>query len=349
MVFIKKINLFFLVFALALFILIFLMLIPYTKTIIASATIAYIFYPLYKKLLKLIKNKSLTSLFMLIIVFMIVIVPLFLIFANLISEGKRVYSDFKSQVIEVQTLNFMEKLNLSERFSFINFEKIIEQISANFQKVLFSLTSKVLTAIPNLLLHLFIGLFAMFFFFKDGEVMITKFKEILGLPKHHHDFLSKEVSDMVYSTIYGNIIVALIQSIAALIGYFIFGVKTPVLFGVLTFFVSVLPYVGAPLVWFPISALMIVEGLLFNSPKFYNGIGLMLWGFFIVSTIDNITKPKIIGDKAKLHPLLVLLGIIGGIRVFGFIGIIIGPVACALASAIIKLQLKHSFELWLKE
>jgi len=348
-VFIKKINLFFLLFTVVVFIIFFVMLFPYAKTIIASATIAYIFYPLYKKLLKSIRNRSLASLLMIVIVFMFIIIPLFLIFANLISEGKRVYSDFKSQIIEAKTLNFIEKLNLRERFSFINLDRIIEQISSNFEKVLFSLTSKVITIIPNLLLHLFIGLFSLFFFFKDGEAMILKFKEMIGLPKHHHDFLSKEVSDMVYSTIYGNIIVALIQAIAALIGYFIFGIKTPILFGVLTFFVSILPYVGAPLVWFPISFLMIVEGLLFDSPKFYNGIGLMLWGFFIVSTIDNITKPKIIGDKAKLHPLLVLLGILGGIRVFGFIGIIIGPVICALTSAIIELQLKHDFQLWLKE
>jgi predicted PurR-regulated permease PerM len=324
------------------------MLFPYAKTIIASATIAYIFYPIYKKLLKILKNKNWTSMFMLLIVFIIVIVPLFLIFANLISEGRRVYSDFKSQVIEAQTQNLIEKLNISEKFSFINLDRVVEQTSSNFEKVLFSLTSKALTIVPNLLLHLFIALFSLFFFFRDGEVMILKFKEIIGLPKQHHDLLSREISDMVYSTIYGNIIVSLIQAIAALIGYFIFGIKTPILFGVLTFLVSVLPYVGAPLVWFPISALMIVEGLLFNSPKFYNGIGLMLWGFFIVSTIDNITKPKIIGDRAKLHPLLVLLGIIGGIRVFGFIGIIIGPVICALASAIIGMQLKHGFDLWLK-
>lgn len=333
----------------ALFILVLIMLLPYAKTIIASATIAYIFYPVYKIILKFVRNKNLASILMLIIVFLFVIIPLFLIITSLISEGRRVYSDFKSEIVEVETLNLIEKLKLNEKVSFINFERIFEQISINFENLIISITSKIIVLIPNLLLHLFIGLFALFFFFRDGEKMLLKFKEMIGLPKHHHDFLSKEVSEMIYSTIYGNIIVALIQAIAALIGYFIFGINTPILFGVLTFFAAVLPYIGAPLVWFPISVFMIIEGLLFNSPKFYNGIGLMLWGFIIVSTVDNLTKPKIIGDRAKLHPLLILLGIIAGIRVFGFIGIVIGPVICALASAIIDLQLKHGFELWLKE
>jgi len=120
------------------------------------------------------------------------------------------------------------------------------------------------------------------------------------------------------------------------------------MWAVLTFFAAILPFIGAPLIWFPIAILRIIEGFLGKSNYVYSGVGLLLWGFLLVSTIDNIIKPKIIGDRAKLHPLIVFLGIIAGLKLFGFIGIIVGPVICAIAVSIINLHLKHGTELWLR-
>jgi len=101
---------------------------------------------------------------------------------------------------------------------------------------------------------------------------------------------------------------------------------------------SLIPYIGSSIVWLPASLMLIINGYTdMDTSIILKGMLLMLYGIFIVSTIDNILKPKLIGDKSGLHPLLVLLGVVGGLKFLGFIGVIVGPIIIALLITFIKI------------
>jgi len=126
-------------------------------------------------------------------------------------------------------------------------------------------------------------------------------------------------------------LVAFIQGVLAGIGYFIFGVKSPVLLGVLTALAALIPVVGTAIVWGPTVIIYFFNAMASNdSTGIALSLGLLAYSIFPVSIIDNFIRPKIIGDKSKTHPILVLLGILGGVATFGFVGILLGPIIITL-------------------
>jgi predicted PurR-regulated permease PerM len=118
----------------------------------------------------------------------------------------------------------------------------------------------------------------------------------------------------------------------------IFGVSSPITWGIAMFFLALIPYVGTGLVWGPAAAIMILQGAsTSDNYLLWKGIGLAIYGLIIVSSIDNILKPKIIGHHSRVHPVLVLVGIFGGLALMGIPGIVVGPVALAMAVTLLEL------------
>ena len=198
--------------------------------------------------------------------------------------------------------------------------------------------SNILFSIPIFMLDLFIVLFVMFFLFRDGKVFVDKIERIMPLKGKYRKYVFKKLNDMAYAVIYGSIIIAVIQGTLGGIGFFIVGLPSPLLWGIVMIFASLIPYVGSSIIWFPASLMLIFNGYLnMETNLIIKGILLMLYGIFIVGTIDNILKPKIIGDKSGLHPVLVMLGVVGGLAFLGIVGIIIGPIILAMLVTFIKI------------
>jgi predicted PurR-regulated permease PerM len=178
----------------------------------------------------------------------------------------------------------------------------------------------------------------MYYMFVDGRSMFVALKDSLPLRDDHSERIFRHFNDVIYATIYGAIVLAVVQGLMATIGYFIFGVSSPVIFGLLTIIAAFIPFVGAAIVWFPVSVSMIVTGLLAgDNSGLGRGVGLAVFGVLFVSTIDNVLRPKIVGDRARIHPLVVLLGVFGGLALFGFVGIMIGPLLLTLFIAALKI------------
>ncbi len=185
---------------------------------------------------------------------------------------------------------------------------------------------------------MFVVLFVMFFLFRDGKILVNKIERIMPLKSKHRKHVFKKLNDMTYAVVYGSIIIAIIQGTLGGIGFLIFGLPSPLLFGVVMIFASLIPYIGSSIIWFPAALILIFNGYInLETTPIIKGILLILYGIFIVGTIDNVLKPKIIGDKGGLHPVLVLLGVVGGLSFLGFIGIIVGPIILAMLVTFIKI------------
>jgi predicted PurR-regulated permease PerM len=178
--------------------------------------------------------------------------------------------------------------------------------------------------------NLILVLVLMYFCFLDGEGLLSWFYQIVPMPVAHVEAIAHRVYQTINAVITGAVMTAGVQGLLAIIGYLIAGVPLAMFFGVLTGFSAMIPIGGAALVWIPITIFM------FTTSQSW-GIFLGFWGLLVVSGIDNFLKPILIGNQARMPILLVFCAIIGGLNVYGFTGIIIGPILVAMLLAFISI------------
>jgi predicted PurR-regulated permease PerM len=187
--------------------------------------------------------------------------------------------------------------------------------------------------ISTFIVTLPIILLTVFFFFIDGEAMLRKIQLWTPLPNKYDRELFVKFKDVSRSTIFSSLVTAVAQGIIGAIGFTIVGL--PAFFiGILMAFTSLLPYVGAGIIWVPMSIYLLVTAPL------WKGLFLLAWGFAVVSTVDNLIRAYIIKGKAHVHPIFVFFSILGGIAIFGFWGVVFGPLIVALAVTVL-----HIYEL----
>lgn len=173
-------------------------------------------------------------------------------------------------------------------------------------------------------------LFVVFYGLVDGPRLIAYAREASPLDDELDNELIGEVRKTVDAVFLGHIIVSVIQGLLGGIGLLIFGVPGVVFWTFVMIILSLIPLVGAFLVWAPAGIYLLATG------HTWQGVGLLLWGGLLVSTIDNFLRPKIVGTRADIHPVTVLVGVLGGLSAFGFIGFVLGPLVLAMLVAVIN-------------
>jgi len=312
---------------------------PYLTAVLTGMIFSYIFYPLYFRINKRIASKNLSSLIASILVVLIITLPLFFVLNTVSKEAYATYLLSKQKVLSGQFLTECEPADkiICKAVNYLTNEVNQPQVRYYFDTTIKSITGRVTKDISNILFSLhvlvldtFIVLFVMFFLFKDGKIFVNKIENMLPLKPSYRKHVIKRLNSMASAVIYGNLIIAIAQGTLGGIGFFIFGLSSPLLWGVIMIFASLLPYIGTSVIWLPASLFLIFSGYAnMETSLITKGILLMLYGVFIIGIIDNILKPKLIGDRSGLHPVLVLLSVVGGINFLGFIGVIIGPMIIA--------------------
>lgn len=187
------------------------------------------------------------------------------------------------------------------------------------------------SALRNILFFLFqLGVltFSLFFLLRDGAKVFRRAVELVPLPEEHKTALVARLYTTVTAVLRGIFVVAGVQGLLAAAGYFLFGVPFAVLLGAVTAFFAPIPIVGTGVVWIPTALGLLASG----SPD--KAFAVALWSVLIVGSIDNLLRPILIGAEAKLPILLLFFGMLGGLQVYGFAGIIVGPVVVALFLAL---------------
>lgn len=326
----------------------FLIIKPFLTALLTGMVFSYVFYPFYKKILSKISNKNASAFIASVLVVIVITMPLFFILNTISKEAYTAYILSRQKSSNVQLLSSECQPADKSACKLLNYfaEKVNDpQIKYYLDTTIKGATTRItgkisdiLISVPVFMLHMFITLFVMFFLFKDGHLLINKVERLLPLKEKHRDRVLKKLNDMTFAVIYGSIAVAIIQGTLGGIGFFIFGLPTPLLWGLVMIFASFIPYVGSTIIWLPAALFLIFNGYTTADSTFViKGVLLIIYGVFVVGTIDNILKPKIIGEKGGLHPVLVLLGVVGGLQFFGFIGVMIGPILLALLVAFVNI------------
>jgi len=305
-------------------------ILPFLTVIFAAAIITYIFYPEFRRLNKYIKSKSICALLMVLIILLIIIIPVFLIINALAIEAVSFYQN-------VKTIDLTPVSALLSKFvqGGIDVNIYIKDIASSVVSFIIRSASDFFFALPQKVLILFVTIFIMYYFFKDGDKMVNLFGKLFPIKADHRNELLAEFKKVIYATIYGVIVSAAIQGLIGTLGLIIFDVSSPILWGSIMVLTAIIPFIGTWLIWLPAALFKIFNG------DFFNGFGLLVYGILIVSLIDNFIKPKLISGKSKIHPVLIILGVFGGLKVFGLIGVMLGPLILAMLFLIYSFYIKR--------
>ncbi len=308
---------------------------PFLVEIIAAAILVSIFYTPYEWLAKKLKgSKKTAALIMCLLVVLIVIVPI----VNLIIYGAQqsveAYSEVikyaeKSEVDNVIKDNILAKADLFG-FNGESFKEVIIDVTKRMSNWFASGAASFVKGTTGFVVSLILIIFTMFFFFVDGKNMVEKLMHWTPLPNRYDKEIFKKFRDVSFSSVISIFVTAVAQGVLGGLGFVVVGLPA-FLPAVFMAFLSLIPYVGAAIIWIPASIYLLFMG------KIVQGIGLAIWGGVVVSNVDNLIRAKMIKGKAQVHPIFIIFSILGGIALFGFWGVIFGPLIISLAVTILHI------------
>jgi predicted PurR-regulated permease PerM len=316
-----------------------LMIWPFLNLIALAAILGVVFSPLHKRVLKEVKGETIGTFVTLLIILTILIVPLWLVGQLLFNELVDLYKKFQDGGLNFESSNIIDQLppglkTVAETFS-NDFTAIVSKVTNNA----FELISQILSNLAGFFLSIFLMLFMLFYFLKDGQKIKALLIDLSPLNDTYEHALFKRVEEAISGVIKGSFLIAIIQGFAATIGFIIFGVPQPVLWGAFTVMAAIVPNVGTSLSLIPAILYLLITGHTGQA------VGLTIWAVVIVGLVDNALGPKLISNKIKLHPLLVFLSVLGGLQFFGIVGILFGPILMAVFSTLVDIyrgDIKHT-------
>jgi predicted PurR-regulated permease PerM len=313
---------------------------PFSADLIWAGIISLALYPLYRRVLTLLRGRAgLTAGIMTLVTLLIVIGPAIALLAVLASQTVDLYQWAAEGISSGAAIEFWQKATsaISQKtmhypfLAQLDLKGILIKGLSQFSSSLASQVGTVLKDSLLLVIHLFIMLTVLFFFFKNGENYYRTAMDLFPFSGEQKQAIARKLHDTFTAVINGIFLIALGQGMMTGIGFAVFGVPFPVFWGFLAAILALLPVGGASLVWIPGALYLLISGLPVK------GILLALWGIVLVSLPDNFLKPLVIGKKANIPTLFLFLGILGGLQAYGFFGILFGPLIVTLLTAFIQI------------
>lgn len=312
---------------------------PYFLALFLAGLLAYMLFPIHSWLVKKTKSPKLSAILICVLVLLILILPSIFFFKTLIQEAYIIYITIK-QRLATGIIQGCEASICEASKEFLNIPEVKSQIegaSRYITNYIIQKGSDLIASIPTIIINIFLMIFSMYYLLLQGPRFIERIGFYLSLKQKDYAKILNRLREVTKGILYGYVLVAFLQGILGGIGFWIFGVPSPIFWGIVMAFLALIPYLGTGFVWAPSAILLILNGLSQNSNSLIlKGTGLFFYGLLIISGIDNVIRPKIISDKAKIHPAIILIGIFGGISLFGIFGVIIGPMVLSLAAIIIE-------------
>ena len=308
---------------------------PFLKPLLLGALLAGLFHPLYRWITRLLGGRpSLGAAVTLVVLLVLGLGPLS-VFLGIVVQQALTVSDqaipwLSQHLGAASTYNVHEWLvrrfpSLAEYIP--SQEQLLQQVgtaakTAGAFLVNFAASMTALTA--TFLLNLFVMLYAMFFFFRDGHTILERIFYYLPLNDEDETRMLARFTSITRATVKGTLVIGAIQGALAGVAFWVAGIDGAALWGTVMTILSIIPGIGAPLVWVPVVIVLFLNG------QYLTATLLLVWCAAVVGTIDNFLRPVLVGRDAKMPDLLILIGTLGGLFLFGPIGFIVGPIICGL-------------------
>lgn len=345
----KNYNVYFFFFVLAgISVLTYFVVKPFLISFLIAAILAHLFAPMYRFFLRGLRSRGLSSFLACLFIALIIVVPILIVLSLVIDEIQNILSTFivnpegnrkiiSSLSENIGTFPLLEKFDLGKN---ITQESMLSGVK-NFSQNTLAILQSTYSSVTHFVFVTFVMFFSLFYLFIDGENLVKKIMQLSPLRDKYEKVLINKFNSITRATIKGTTIIAIIQGLLGGVLFAVVGVPSPVLLGILMTVASVIPSFGAGLIWLPVGILMLIFGYLTE------GLVIIFFGALVISMIDNLIRPKLVGRDTQMHPLLILFSTLGGIALFGISGFIVGPIIMSLFVAfweIYALEFKEQLE-----
>ncbi|HEX8974627.1 MAG TPA: AI-2E family transporter [Patescibacteria group bacterium] len=305
---------------------------PFLMAIVLAAILATLFHGMYGFLLRITRqHEGLSALLTSVVALLVFVIPLTVVIGLVSSEIMTAYNnsmatgDFYQRSIAPIVNKFeasgLYKTPLAQQALS---KDAFTQYSSQAGKFLLSVAQSTYQSIANLLFLIFVTFFSLYYFLKDGKKLVEKIMYISPLKNAHEKLLLEKFTSISLATVKGSLAIAVVEGVIGAVAFRIGGIPSVATWGVAIGLFSLIPLVGSGIIWMPAALILLLTG------HIWQGIFLVAIGFGILSTIDNVLRPRFVGKNVQLHPLLVFFATLGGLTMFGPIGFIVGPIVVAL-------------------
>ncbi len=320
---------------------VFKMFSPFIITLLISFILWQLFKKCFEFFKKVVKNAQIASFLTCILIALIVIIPIFIIGSIASKEALDIYGNIsnnpsivvgfedKMKLWVVQQGNHfgLEEAKVNDYFTSINLNEVTNQVAG----VTAGILQQVYTQLSWFIFLVFVMIFTLYYFFLDGEKFLRYLFRISPLPQRDDNTLFERFMSMSRATLRGSVIMGIIQGVLGGVAFFFLGIGSPVFWGLMMTFFSVIPLVGSAIIWLPMAIWLFVTG------QVMSGLILVFVGTFVMGGFDNFLRPRLVGKNTAIHPVLILLGTLGGIVEFGAMGFIVGPIIISIFVTILEI------------
>jgi len=302
---------------------------PILLSIIMGLLLAFLFMPIYRWTYKYVKSKNLSASLICVLFMLILIIPMWLLTPMIIDQSFKFYLAAQQMDFITPFKKIFPSLFASDQFS-SEVGSVLRSFITKTTNSFMNSISQVILNFPTLALHFIVVIFTFFFALRDNERLIGYVKSLLPFPKEVEKKLFDSSKAITAAVIYGQVVIGVLQGIVAGIGFLIFGVPNALLLTLLAIIAGIFPIIGTTLVWLPVAIYLLIANNIGAAT------GVLIFGL-VSSSIDNFLRPVFVSKRTKVHSSLILIGMIGGLFLFGILGIIIGPLILAYLLIIIEL------------
>jgi predicted PurR-regulated permease PerM len=313
-----------------------LMVKPFMAVLMWAAVLVIVFYPIHRRLVERTKKPSLSALISCALVILTILVPVTLVTLAVISELSGAVQNVQAGINYLLDPNSPRTGRLFQWVSnYVDVERLRsgEYLTQQLRGAAGPLAGRTLSVIGGLIgaiVQMFFVIFTMYYLFRDGVRIFDTIRDSRPLNRKQAEAIMGRVKEVVAASVYGVLAIAVIQGTLGGLAFWALGVPSAIVWGVVMTFLSMIPMLGAFLVWVPAAIYLALTG------HYVKAILLVLWGTLVIGMIDNFLRPKLVGGRTRLHELLIFFAVLGGLQVFGVLGIVLGPVVLALAMGLVQ-------------
>lgn len=306
-----------------------LMLRPFVDVVLWAAVLAIVSYPLQARLVRRTGRPSLSAILTCLAVIAVVVVPVTFIGLAVLKQAAGLASSLPATA---ERLLNPESSHMQFIGRYVDLETVlspsylVDRMRA-FSGVIAARSFDIIGGVLGTAAQLFFMLFTLYFLLRDSKPILSAVHDMLPLDEADTQDLSRRTQEIIQASVYGVLVIAVIQGFIGGVAFAALGLPSPILWGVVMVVLSMIPLAGSAIVWGPAALILLVQG------HWIKATILVAVGTLVIGMIDNLLRPRLVGEKTRLHELLVFFSVLGGLQVFGVLGIVVGPVVLALALA----------------
>ncbi|MGI8897742.1 MAG: AI-2E family transporter [Pyrinomonadaceae bacterium] len=312
-----------------------LMLQPFVAVLAWATVLVIVFFPVHQRLLKHLEKPGLSALLSCVLVILTILVPVVLVTVAVLNELSGAMHNLQATIAYLLDPNSPYTGRVLRWVSqYIDIEQVRsgQYLIERLQGVSGQLAGRTLGVIGGVIgaiVQMFFVIFTMYYLFRDGDKIFAALRDALPLENKQATAIMARTREVIGASVYGVLAIAIVQGVLGGLAFWALGVPSAIVWGVVMVFLSMIPMLGAFLVWVPAAAYLALAG---HPVK---ALFMVLWGTLVIGMADNFLRPKLVGDRTKLHELLIFFAVLGGLQVFGVLGIVLGPVVLAITLALV--------------